>query len=360
MMEIKNASRVISGGPSILLDSLRILAALVVLFIHILDRWFIVLSHPEYEPGELSHAAVVVFFVLSGFVIAHTTISKNRGGRQYAQARLSRLFSMVVPSLVITALIQIAVTILDPNLMRDYSRGPDWIRYIASGLFINEIWLFSAAPPINEPLWSLSFEFWYYVIFGLWFFRSRSRFSYILPIIALLIAGPKILLMMPIWLAGYAAYILPRPSVNKHTAWWLVSILFFVAFLALRHIPSFPYIIGYKPLYFANQFVTDWIIGMLVAAALWMLPTTQQQSTESKSVKMMRKAADLTFPLYILHFPLMVLWRAIFGYKAEDALQMWEVILSVLLASTLLGLLLEKQRPFWSRLFKRLLRVEAS
>lgn len=353
MLNIK--PRIIIGSSSVFLDTLRIGAALTVLYIHAFDRWFPALAHPQNQPGEPSHAAVIIFFVLSGYVIAHTTISKNRGGVMYAQARLSRLTSIVIPALLITILIALIIHQVDPKLLATYSRGHEWVRYIASGLFMNELWFFSAAPPLNGSLWSLSFEFWYYTIFGLWFFRKGGWKSFLLPVAAILIAGPKIVLMMPVWLAGYLAYILPRPSIKTATAWFFVLVGMFAAWLAVAYVPFIPYRIGYKPLYYANQFVTDWIVGIIIAATLWILPTGNELSTEHPFTNVFRKAADLTFPLYVLHFPLLVLWRALFGYQAYNKVQLWEALASVLVTASLLGVLLEMQRPVWTRFFKRLL-----
>ncbi|OOQ57073.1 acyltransferase family protein [Mucilaginibacter pedocola] len=353
MLNIK--PRVIIGSSSVFLDALRIGAALTVLYIHAFDRWFPTKAHSPGEPGEPSHAAVVIFFVLSGYVIAHTTISRNRGALLYAQARLSRLTSIVIPALLITAVIAVIVKQANPELYAAHSRGYEWVRYLASGLFVNELWLFSAAPPLNGSLWSLSFEFWYYTIFGLWFFRKGGWKSFILPVLAVLVAGPKIILMMPVWLAGYLAYILPRPKTGKPIAWLLVLLGLFVAWLAVTYIPFIPYRIGYTPLYYANQFVTDWVVGLFIAATLWILPTGTEPGTEHRFAGIFRKAADLTFPLYVLHFPLLVLWRALFGYQANNWAQLWQALTSVLVAASVLGILLEMQRPVWVKFFKKIL-----
>ena len=349
---IKVKPRIIIGNSSIFLDALRICAALTVLYIHAHDRWFPALAHPEDQPGEPSHAAVVIFFVLSGFVIAHTTISKNRGGMQYAQARLSRLCSVVLPALVLTGIIQVVLKYIDPVLLASYSRGFSGVRYLLSATFCNELWLFSSAPPLNGSLWSLSFEFWYYTIFGLWIFRRGGWVSWLLPLAACLIAGPKILLMMPVWLSGYAAYSLPRPTIKPAVAWLLVLAGVGSTYFALGLIPSIPYKIGYKPLYYANQFATDWLIGLFVAFTLWILPTGNQQSTEHNWTGLFRQVADLTFPLYVLHFPLIILWRGIFGFEVNNGVQMWQALASVVVVSAIIGLILEKQRPLWSKFFK--------
>jgi len=351
----KSKARIISGYSSVFLDSLRICAAITVLYIHAFDRWFPTQAHDQAKPGEPSHAAVIIFFVLSGYVISHTTISNNRGRKQYAQARLSRLSSMVIPALVITAIIQCIISYYNPQMLLTYTRGHSLVRYFLSGFFINEIWLFSSAPPLNGSLWSLSFEFWYYTIFGLWFFRSSGWKSTMVIILACLIAGPKILLMMPVWLAGYFAYRLPRPNISTGTAWVCVFAGLAVAWLAITFVPSFPFMIGYKPLYYANQFVTDWVAGFFIAIPLWILPTTDIAAKKTTWTRAFRYIADLTFPLYVLHFPLLILWRCLFGYRLNDTVQLWEAIISVIIAAGLLGVLLEEQRPLWDTFFKWLL-----
>lgn len=48
-------------------------------------------------------AAVVLFFVLSGYVIADASARRPTTGRVYATARAARLYSVVVPALALTA-----------------------------------------------------------------------------------------------------------------------------------------------------------------------------------------------------------------------------------------------------------------
>ena len=344
-------ARILTGSPSIFLDCLRIVAALTVLYIHAFNQWFPTRAHNENTPGEPSHAAVIVFFVLSGYVIAHTTISKHRSAVQYMHARLTRLCAVVIPALLITALIQLIIKNVNLQLLLTHSRGFDGIRYLMSGLFVNEIWFFSSAPPLNISLWSLSFEFWYYVIFGLCLYRAKGWKSGLMVLAACLIAGPKILLMMPIWIAGYIAYSLPRPVIRKNMAWIIVLLFLLVGWLAITFVPAIPYKIGYKPLYYANQFFTDWLIGLFVAGALWVLPEGLKSGADFKWSGTFRVIADLTFPLYVLHFPLLILWQCLFGHKLNDTTQLWEAIIAVLFISGLLGFLMEKQRLVWSQFF---------
>lgn len=167
-MNLNQPVRHITGASSVILDSFRIFPALIVLIYHMFMH-FLPLHSFTASLAKCAHAGVVVFFVLSGYVIAYTAIQKNRGGKQYMLARFSRLYSIVIPALAITALAEIIVLFISPEISGSMSRGMTLPRYMLSALLSNELWFISAAPPINGPLWSLSYEFWYYVIFGLFF-----------------------------------------------------------------------------------------------------------------------------------------------------------------------------------------------
>lgn len=81
-----------SPATSAFLDLLRIVAALAVFAVHSVQFW---------APGRwaaadtLAHSAVIVFFVLSGYVIAYSTFARNRDARKFVIARLSRLYSVL-------------------------------------------------------------------------------------------------------------------------------------------------------------------------------------------------------------------------------------------------------------------------
>jgi peptidoglycan/LPS O-acetylase OafA/YrhL len=83
-----------SPSLSLYLDLARVAAALVVLLSHC---WLVLFpGYPLHWPGP---PAVIVFFVLSGFVIAYVTDGRDRTIGQYALNRLSRLWSVALPAL---------------------------------------------------------------------------------------------------------------------------------------------------------------------------------------------------------------------------------------------------------------------
>jgi peptidoglycan/LPS O-acetylase OafA/YrhL len=212
----------------------------------------------------------------------------------------------------------------------------------------------SAAPPVNGPLWSLSYEFWYYVIFGLFLHIRKNLKISLLAVIACIIAGPKILLMMPIWLAGCLVYALPKPELKKSISWLFVILCLISAGFVSAYTTSFPYQLGKVPFYYSNQFVTDWAIGLFIALSIWFLPEGADYNVQSKFITKFRKIADLTFPIYVLHYPILILYRALTNYQMYDTMQMLQAFTVVLLSTVLLGLLLDLQRFVWRRFFTSL------
>src|SRR5947209_5815746 len=117
-------------ATSAFLDLLRICAALVVFIFHCPQFW----SPRLYAAtAPLAHSAVIVFFVLSGYVIAFSTLSARQDAKRFAVARLSRLYSVILPALLLTFILQATGSYLNPEFYAQQSRGFDGVRYLLTG-----------------------------------------------------------------------------------------------------------------------------------------------------------------------------------------------------------------------------------
>lgn len=341
----------LSLEKSIYMDFLRIFAALVVAAMHIFSFVF-----PSYlnKAYHYAHSAVVVFFVLSGFVIAYTTNVKNRGIRQYAVARLSRLYSILIPALIISLLIELFLKQFNPETYLIINRGNTLIRYLLSLFYINEIWFFSSAPPINAPLWSLSYEFSYYLLFGLYFFKNEIKyFNYIL-IFSIFVIGPKILLLMPIWLFGVLVFKTPQFKVSTRKCLFFSFLFLFFGIFFINFIPSLPKSIGTSPLFFSAGFITDFITGICFALSLWFFPNVKLFNVNTQRFyHYIRKISDLTFPIYILHFPLINLYKAFFKFSINNLFSFFMILIFVLSVAIVCGIFLEKFRNYYIIFFNK-------
>ena len=86
------------------LDGTRFLAALIVVAGHI--EWsFAPGFMPFIRDYHLATLAVGIFFVLSGFVIGHTVDRKETDAHSYFLNRAARVYSVVVPVLLLTLLL---------------------------------------------------------------------------------------------------------------------------------------------------------------------------------------------------------------------------------------------------------------
>jgi peptidoglycan/LPS O-acetylase OafA/YrhL len=174
-MEPNPIRRVIDPNISIFLDLTRFLLALAVAFGH----W----TQPASQDGwKMAVAAVGGFFILSGFTIRMVTSHKRFRLSQYCSDRLSRLWSVVLPALVITFVLDFLSHRINPQYYLDnwgmYTSNPLY-RFVINTGFIAQLWNLDISPLSDRPFWSLSYEVWFYIVFGLcmarwWMPLSRS------------------------------------------------------------------------------------------------------------------------------------------------------------------------------------------
>ena len=220
-----------TGALSLYLDALRFGAALTVFVSHFSTAR---ISGGLFWQFDYGRTAVLVFFVLSGFVIAWVTEARESTLEEYGLSRAARLYSVVIPAFVLTVALDYIGKEIDPGLY-----GPEWghdtahpvVDYALSAVFLGESWTLRSLPGLNVPYWSLNYEAWYYILFAAaTFLRGRRRVGAIIG--AALLTGPKILLLLPVWLMGVAAWqwrtALPRTLGGP------VVIICLVAFGALQ------------------------------------------------------------------------------------------------------------------------------
>lgn len=338
-------------ATSFFLDGLRLAAALTVCAAHTANYWNPALVWPM---QAWAHDAVIVFFVLSGYVIAHTTHEGARDLRAYAVARLSRLYSVVGPALALTGVLWVVGRELDPLLYAHYERAFSAVRFAATGLFLNAAWTLELSPPTNTPFWSLSYEFWYYVFFGVAVFVRSLRWRLLgLGAVAILV-GPAILLLLPVWLTGVAAYVwrdrwhLPRSLAASG----MVAALGVTGWMLFR-LPDWPEQPGSPPWYFSGAAGSDLLLGLGWAAVIWFFNRLSVGvRVTDVFYRPMRWMAGHTFSLYLYHAPLAIFATALVPPILVRSGAATAALLGVLFAVIMgLGVLTEGQRPRWQRLF---------
>jgi peptidoglycan/LPS O-acetylase OafA/YrhL len=147
------------------LEALRGFAALYVVFFHTLPQKIWLLGINVGAIFRFGPEAVIVFFVLSGFVIKYTfERSADKSFRYYFIRRFIRLY---IPLFFIFLL---------GYFIKCYSEGtladPEWKTLLGNILMLQDV--ISQKPNVISPaymgngvLWSLSYEWWFYMLFFL-------------------------------------------------------------------------------------------------------------------------------------------------------------------------------------------------
>jgi len=158
------------------LDVVRLLAAMTVFMGHFSTKR---LSGSFMWPiNAYSDVAVTVFFVLSGFVVAYATEIKEKGLPEYCVSRLARMYSVVLPAVLLTVALDELGSKLQPALYASWNWTSDlsFLRFFTALTFTNMLWGVEVRQGTNAAYWSMGYEVPYYVIFGIMTFcRSRWR-----------------------------------------------------------------------------------------------------------------------------------------------------------------------------------------
>lgn len=157
-------------------DFVRFCAASAVLFSHHFDLAGLPEPLVPGYGGDFGELAVEVFFSLSGFLIC-LSLLKSADWAQFASARILRIFPNLAFVLVVTSL----VTLI---WYGNYANLRPHAAYVASNMLmmltgvkdaIPGIFADTVRPAINEPLWTLPYELWCYVVLFLMFAVSGRR-----------------------------------------------------------------------------------------------------------------------------------------------------------------------------------------
>src|SRR5579863_3058193 len=118
-------------ATSLYLDLMRFTAAATVFFYHVGG-----FTGGLFWRAQLyAQTAVVIFFVLSGFVIAHVLATRERSPLDYGASRFARLYSVVIPALLLGAICNTIGGWRSPGL---YEAGTHAYRYFATLFMVNE------------------------------------------------------------------------------------------------------------------------------------------------------------------------------------------------------------------------------
>ncbi|WP_421862721.1 acyltransferase family protein [Motiliproteus sp.] len=306
---------------SLYLDIVRFSAAFLVFLYHSRNIY-------GYESlvFKLGHEAVVIFFVMSGFIIAYCFDTKEKKLSDFVINRASRIYSVAIPALCLTLLLDMSGAAINPAAYGDFFDLP-WLRFLSSLLFTNEIWFISIQSFSNVPYWSINYEVWYYISFAAAFYFKRPLL--LLTLIALLL-GPKIVLLAPFWWIGVWIYN-RNPLASLPT--WLNTLLFgcsligfylFVAngtsYAGWNLLESWLGKEYFRELAFSRYVISDYLLALIISLnfASARVLAANIEINENRVTHFIRTFANLTFALYLMHQPLLNFFDAVLAEYSLD------------------------------------------
>ncbi|MBF4163998.1 acyltransferase family protein [Nocardioides acrostichi] len=287
-----------------------------------------------YGVTSLGHQAVIVFFVLSGFWVGGAVIRDTKRRRfswsRYGTQRLIRLWLVLLPALVLTLILDRVGRALFPAASV-YNADAAYHQQVVSEAPNDSVWDFlgNAAflqtvhvPPLgsNTALWSIGFEFWFYVMFPLLALAviGRGRWVHLAVLLAVcLFVGPRIVAYFPMWCMGVGVAMAARAlqarlhKLGRLTLAAAQSAVGFAVLLAAVVARA-----GAGPL-----IVRDYGVAVVTTVLLVLLLNDFAIRREPSGGGLLGRAsgyADSSYSLYAVHLPIVVFGIAVFGVSAGD------------------------------------------
>lgn len=346
-----------------LLDGLRGVAALLVVFYHIFEGLSFAAGGTLITTINHGYLAVDFFFILSGFVIGYAyddRWKRNMTLGNFFTRRLIRLHPMIIMGTIIGAI----TFCIQGSVQWDGSH----VATSAVMLALLAAMFFIPAYPgagydvrgngemfsLNGPSWSLFFEYIGNILYALFIHRLSNRGLAIL--VALSGIGLAWFALFDIvgygmlgvgwtldganfW-GGMLRMLFPfslgmllsrhfRP-IKTRGAFWICSAVLLILFCV-------PYIEGKSPVCLNGVYELI-CIALIFPALVWI--AASGKTTDKQSTRICRFLGDISFPLYAIHYPLMYLFYAwLIKNKLYTFTECWQIAALVYTGSILLAYL---------------------
>lgn len=265
----------------------------------------------------VGNEAVIVFFVLSGYLVGGSAIKavqRNRWSwKTYLIKRLTRLWVVLIPALIFGVALDFA-GIHHFSAPTAIYAGPPGQRLVskdlsnkltapviaANAVFLQSIRTRTAGT--NDSLWSLANEFWYYIAFPLFLLSLRKgekpvlRGAYLLAAVGIaLFVGRTIDELFFVWVLGALLAVVPlrMPLRAAKIAGGLTALALPIWFVLVRRAPL-------------SLYGAEWMVAVYFAIVLYLI----LHQTEGSRAGIYRTVSSffsrISYTLYLVHLPLAV------------------------------------------------------
>lgn len=309
------------------------------------------------------HLAVLVFFILSGFVISlkyANQLQKNPetqlDTQSYIWRRVKRIYPPFLFSLVLTGLLDyygvthnwpLFIAKSDEFIQSGTSLYPNLKVLFGNVVFLMENWV--PIWGVNQPLWSLKYEWWFYLLFIPFFYLWKKNPLY-----------PPVVLLLLFIQSYFFDYWLHIPLLTdifcKMILWWIgvtladiytkrisIPFLYLIPTMIFLPISAYLFRMEYNHL---NDLI--WSIGFIGVFA--MLFYLSENNPILRFLQKLKPLGDISYSLYIVHYPILIFaaaWAGVEkldGDKPETTLYFVGTVIFTLIFAYITYLLVEK--PF--------------
>ncbi len=302
---------------SLIISLLRGLAAIEVAAAHLRAEFFPglrSLDNPTLWYQALAfftgfaHQAVVVFFLISGWLVGGSLL--NRLGQPeavklYAIDRITRLWTVLIPTFVLVLALGIMNGTLDPR-SADFSAANPYsaTSFLGNLVGLQTVTLFQFGG--NFPLWSLANETWYYLMFPLLMLTLTSKRTggRTLPALLLLataavLPGPMVL-YFAIWLLGAA---FSRIQINCSAGARFMLVLLIGAVAVLFRLKGANDDMNFDS--FGQDLVLSIVVLLLLSSSIVKIDPANRLLARLRSLAVF--FSNFSFTLYVVHIPVLSL-----------------------------------------------------
>ncbi len=359
-----------------ILNGLRGVAALMVIWYHVFEAFA---TSPFDQRFNHGYMAVDFFFVLSGFVIGYAY--DDRWGKMSKKDFFKRRLIRLHPMIIMGTLLGVITFLIQGSVLWDGTKVS--LSFVMLAMLLH-LFLLPALPgtgadvrgnnemfPLNGPTWSLFFEYIGNILYALWLRKLSTKALRVVVILS----G-----------AGLASFSLFNLSGFGHlgVGWTLLDNNFLGGMLRLLFAFSIGMLMSrnFKPVKIRGAFLICSLVIIAVLSvpyiggpdSLWMnglydavctiviFPTLVYLGASGKtsgkaSEKLCRFLGDISYPLYMVHYPFMYLFYARVWKNGYTFEQTWMVGVGLFVGNIVLAYLLLKiyDEPVRRALAKRFL-----
>ncbi|HHS2758385.1 TPA: acyltransferase family protein [Providencia alcalifaciens] len=317
----------LSKNQHISFESLRGLSAILVMLCHIYQI-YISKYYPQYgyHAAITAQSCVMIFFVMSGFLVRmsiENNIERNSKFSlgEYAASRLMR----IIPPLIFCIALCFSLFYIS-RFIPDYYNLPNDVREVRGRMLATDSrWVASIITftngfifqnkLFNAPLWSLPFEFWFYVIAGLLTTRKILLvFISLLLIATLSEIRIDFLYYIIVWASGFFACMYRNKIMKIKCVSFVISLLL--------SIPLY-----YSVVMFLDKKVDISIYNLsfgvfFVFLSFWMIIVNDIK------ISILNNSSKYSYTLYLIHFPIIIFTYGMLSDYIQKGIS-WSIFASV-------------------------------